>query len=559
MSDRPKFDRHFAHWPRHAPKSLMIPETTLPYNLEVSARRYPERVAIHFYGGSLTYRSLWQQVEGLAGFLQKRLNVRKGDRVLLYMQNSPQFIIAYQAILRADAIVIPVNPMNRHAELAHFVSDTGAVAALAGQELASQIIPHLGTGALAGLVLARYGDYADPDFDLPVPDAVRTPPLTATGNPAIHLWSDAIDHSPADPMTASPDDLAVFPYSSGTTGNPKGCMHTHRSVMAVVAASAAWTAINPDNVHLVCLPLFHVTGMQTAMNTPIFSGSTMVLMTRWDRRVAAALIERHRVNRWRSIATMAIDLVNDPECASFDLSSLSGIGGGGATMPDAVAARLKSLVGLDYIEGYGLSETMASTHINPTDRPKPQCLGIPIFDVDSRIISLDDGSELPPGEVGEIVIHGPQLFQGYWNDPEGTAAAFMEIDGKRFLRTGDLGRYDEDGYFYIVDRLKRMINASGFKVWPTEVESLMMRHPGIAEACVIASPDPRRGETVKALVVPRESHRDTLNAEDIIKWCHAEMAAYKCPTSVIIQNNLPRSATGKVQWRELQEQEWATA
>lgn len=550
------FDRHFAHWPRHAPKSLMIPETTLPFNLEISARRYPQRIAIHFYGGSLTYQDLWQQVEAVAGFLQKQLGVVRGDRVLLYMQNSPQFIIAYQAILRADAVVIPVNPMNRQAELEHYVRDTGAVAAFAGQELASQICPHLGTGSLAHLVIARYGDYAAADFDLAVPEAVRTPPLEADSNPAIHLWADTLGHPPAGPALATPDDLAVFPYSSGTTGNPKGCVHTHRSVMAVVAASAAWAPITADAVHLVCLPLFHVTGMQTAMNTPIFSGSTMVVMTRWDRRVAVALIRRHRVTRWRSIATMAIDLINDPESTSFDLSSLAGIGGGGATMPDAVAARLKSLVGLDYIEGYGLSETMASTHINPTDRPRPQCLGIPIFDVDCRIINLDDGRELPPGEIGEIVIHGPQLFQGYWNDPEATAAAFVEIDGKRFLRTGDLGRYDEDGYFYIVDRLKRMINASGFKVWPTEVESLMMRHPGIAEACVIASPDPRRGETVKALVVVREGHRDSLQADDIIRWCHTEMAAYKCPTRVIIQDALPRSATGKVQWRELQEKEW---
>ena len=204
------------------------------------------------------------------------------------------------------------------------------------------------------------------------------------------------------------------------------------------------------------------------MNSPIYGGSLIVLMTRWDRRVAATLIERYKVSRWVNIVTMAIDLLSDPDVEQYDLSSLENIGGGGAAMPAAVSDKLFQLTGLRYMEGYGLSETIAGTHINPTDNPKSQCLGIPVFDIDSRIVAVEEdgqtGRELGPGEVGEIIIHGPQVFQGYWKRPQETQKAFIELEGKRFFRTGDLGYYDEEGYFFIVDRVKRMINASGFKV-----------------------------------------------------------------------------------------------
>lgn len=551
------FDRHFTSWPRTLPHHLSVPETTLSFNLEVTARRFPNRTAVIYYGRSITYRDLHDQVERLAGCLQRRLGVKKGDRVLLYMQNSPQFIIGYYAILRADAVVIPVNPMNRAAEMEHFTADTGADTILLGQELFPCIGPLLAEGRLKHAVVAAYGDYADRGFDLPLPDAVKAGTCTDFGTPGAVLWRDALDMGEtAAPATAGPDDWAVFPYSSGTTGNPKGCIHTHRTTMVPLVAGIGWSPMTADSTHLVTLPLFHVTGMQAAMNGPIYMGSTMVVMSRWDRATAARLIERHRVGRWRSISTMVIDLMNDPDLPRYDLSSLELIGGGGAAMPEVIAERLHAATGLDYVEGYGLSETMASTHINPVHRPKRQCLGIPIFDVDSRVVNVDDATELPPGEIGEIIIHGPQLFKGYWNDPRGTADAFVEFDGKTFFRTGDLGYYDEDGYFFIVDRLKRMINASGYKVWPTEVEALMLRHPAIAEVCIIAAPDARRGETVKACVVLRDGHKDTVTGDDIIAWCRTVMAAYKCPVKVDIRDALPRSATGKLQWRELQHEEW---
>lgn len=224
-------------------------------------------------------------------------------------------------------------------------------------------------------------------------------------------------------------------------------------------------------------------------------------------------------------------------------------------MPEAIAAKLKALTGLDYIEGYGMSETMAATHVNPTQRPMKQCLGIPIFDVDARVVDPLTFEELPPNEVGEIIVSGPQVMKGYWRNPQADADTFIERDGQRFLRTGDLARVDEHGYFFMVDRLKRMINASGFKVWPAEVEALMYHHPAIQEVCVIASPDPKRGETVKAVVVLKPEQREQVSEQAIIDWAHGHMAAYKAPRIVQFADGLPRSGTGKIQWRALQDEE----
>ena len=294
-----------------------------------------------------------------------------------------------------------------------------------------------------------------------------------------------------------------MPYTSGTTGQPKGCMHTHRTVMYQTLATGQWVDAKSDSVALAVLPLFHVTGMQSSMNIPLYYGNTVILLPRWDRRVAAQCIERYQVTSWTCIPTMVVDFLADPEIGSFDLSSISRISGGGAAMPAAVAQKLLDM-GLTYVEGYGLSETIAATHINPPAHARKQCLGIPIMDVDSRVVDPETLAELPANEIGEIVTHGPQVFKGYWRNPQADRDCFVQIDGKRFFRTGDLARCDEDGYFYMVDRLKRMINASGFKVWPAEVESLMYQHPAVQEACVIAARDARRGETVKAIVVLRE-------------------------------------------------------
>jgi len=291
------------------------------------------------------------------------------------------------------------------------------------------------------------------------------------------------------------------------------------------------------------------------MNSSIYAGSPIVLLPRWDRNVAALLIQRNRVTSLTTVPTMIVDLLSSPDLPRYDLSSIRFLGGGGATMPEAIAQKLLDLCGITFIEGYGLTETMAPSHINPPQRPKKQCLGIPMFNTESRVVNPDTMAELPPGEVGEVVTSGPQVFEGYWNNPAANAACFVEIDGKRFFRTGDLARTDEDGYFFLVDRLKRMINVAGFKVWPAEVEAMLYAHPAIQEAVVIARHDPRRGEAVKAVVVLKASARGEVTEADLLRWAKDNMATYKVPSSFELAEALPKSATGKILWRVLQEKE----
>ena len=563
------FDRHFKHWPPGTPRTLSIPATTLHFNLRVSATRYPDKTALHYYGREIRYAALEREVERLAGWLQRVAGVRRGDRVVLDLQNSPQFVIGYYAILRADAAVVPANPMLRTDELRYLCEDSGARVAIVGQELLDAWRPLLGV-AVDHAVVATYADYLPTGASasgIALPDAVaapRVPPSAADATAGAIAWADALGAAlEPGPALAGPDDLAVLPYTSGTTGHPKGCIHTHRTVMSTTVVGGAWSGGSPDTVQLSVLPMFHVTGMQAGMNQPIFNGATIVLMSRWDREACVSLIERCRITSITGITAMIVDFLNTPGLESRDLSSLLRIGGGGAAMPEAVAQRLERLVGLPFLEGYGLTETIAPTHTNPVHRPKRQCAGIPIFNTDARVLDVETGAEKGPGETGEIVVSGPQVFKGYWKRPEADEAVFFELDGKRFFRTGDLGHYDEDGYFFITDRLKRMINASGFKVWPAEVEAMLFAHPDVSEACVIATRDPKRGESVKAVVVPRPHAAARLAtdagaaafADEIVEWSRQRMAAYKVPRSVEFVETLPKTGTGKVFWRKLQEAE----
>jgi fatty-acyl-CoA synthase len=557
---------HYKFWPKRLPHALTPPATSLWDNLDISARRYPDKAALVFFGRIFTYRELRDLAQRLAAKLHA-LGVRKGDRVMLDMQNCPQLVIAHFAILRANAVVVPVNPMNRAQELAHYIEDPDAKVAITTADLAPEIarasdaLPP--AQRLSHLIVSHFTDAFDPDAagaDA-MPDAWRDWLLTRHALPALAggeviSWPAALDNSaPLPPLEVGPDDLAVLPYTSGTTGLPKGCMHLHRSIMHNAVASFTWGNASAQNVTLLVVPMFHITGMVSVMHTSIYAAATLIVMPRWDRELAGRLISRWKVTAWTNIPTMVIDLMSSPNFDHYDLSSLVHIGGGGAAMPQGVAQRLLEQFGLRYVEGYGLTETAAPSHSNPPDDPKQQCLGIPFVSCDSRVVDPDTLRELAPGEQGEIIIHGPMVFAGYWKRPEATAAAFIEFDGKRFFRSGDLGHVDADGYFFLTDRLKRMINASGFKVWPAEVEALMFRHPAIAEACVISARDAYRGETVKAVVVLRASHKGKVSEQDILDWCRDNMAVYKAPRIVQFADSLPKSGSGKVMWRTLQEAE----
>ncbi|HXD07965.1 MAG TPA: long-chain fatty acid--CoA ligase [Burkholderiaceae bacterium] len=564
MSSVPADRPHLKIWPKRLPLTLTVPDTTLGFNLEVSARRYPDKAAYVFLGKPISYRELLEQSIAIAGWLQREAGVQRGDRVALYMQNCPQFVAAFYGILRADAVVVPVNPMNKAEEFGHYITDPGTRVVICSADLAANVAQADAAlppeQRIAHLLVTRHAD-ALPDAyprGLNVPPAMdawlRADPPLPEGLKATR-WKDALAAGLAPaPAQGTPDDLAILPYTSGTTGLPKGCMHNHRSLMHNAVGGGLWGHGSAETVGLGVVPMFHITGMLYSVLGSVMAGSTVVLMPRWDRELAAGLIALHGVTHWTCIPTMIMDLLGSPNLASFDLSSLRFLNGGGAAMPHAVAQRLEEQFGLRFAEGYGLTETAAPTHANPPERPKLQCLGIPIFGTDSRVVDPLTLQEMPIGEVGEIVSSGPMIFKGYWKHPEATAAAFVEIDGKSFFRTGDLGRMDEEGYFFITDRLKRMINASGFKVWPAEVELMLYKHPAVQEACVIATRDAYRGESVKAVVVKRHDHAQTTEQE-IIDWAREQMAAYKYPRVVEFVDALPKSGAGKVLWRVLQERE----
>jgi fatty-acyl-CoA synthase len=539
-------------------------------NLQISALRYPQKVALVFMGRTWTYSQLQFEAEKIASALRK-MGVQKGDRVVLDMQNCPQLVITHFAILRLDAVVVPVNPMNRTEELKHYILDPDTKVAVTTADLAPELAAASNAlekkERLQHLLVTQFTDAFDAANIGPeeLPETwsvwlktVHALPVLEDGQ--VHAWASALQSEVAlGPVTAQSEDLAVLPYTSGTTGLPKGCMHTHGTIMHNAMSSGLWANGTPENKCLCVVPMFHITGMVSVMHATIFMGATLILMPRWDRDLAGRLISKWKVTHWTNIPTMVIDLLGSANMAQFDLSSLQNIGGGGAAMPEAVAQRLLDQFGLRYIEGYGLTETAAPSHSNPPDAPKKQCLGIPFMSVDARVVDPETLKELPQGESGEIVMAGPQIFKGYWKRPEATASAFFERDGKSFFRSGDMGRIDEEGYFFMTDRLKRMINASGFKVWPAEVEALMFKHPAIQEACIISTKDAYRGESVKAVVVLRSTHKGQVSEQDIIDWCRDTMAVYKVPRVVEFLEVLPKSGSGKVMWRALQEAEMAKA
>ncbi len=543
------------------PHGFHLPETTLFENLEVSARRFPGKTAIQFYGNAISYAALLDEVEQLAGYLQQACGVERGDRVVLFSQNSPQFIAAYFAILRADAVVVPANAMLLEDELRHIVTDSGAVAAFAASELLGHIAPLIGTTPLRQVIVHSYGDaLTDADLaagsaSLAIPDWARQRAGDAALPSGAVQWLKAVAHAhrPA-PHRSTPDDLCMLPYTSGTTGAPKACMHTHRTVMVSVAGSQLWRRSHAESSFLAVAPMFHLLGLQNGINCPVYVGGTIVLLPRWDRRTAAELISRHRVTFWAAPPPMLVEFFAQPGIDAFDLSSLNCVVGGGAAIPEGTARLMKERYGLTFVEGYGLTETVSFIIANPLAAPRNGHLGVRTYGVDARVIDPATLEEVPVGEVGEIAVHGAQVMLGYWNKPDANAESFIVIDGKRFFRTGDLASVDADGYFVMRDRLKRMVNASGYKVWPAEVEAVLHTHPAVLEACVIAARDPHRGETVKAVIVLRPDAA-TVGEDEILAWCRSNMATYKAPRIVQIVERLPRTATGKIAWRELQEQE----
>lgn len=557
----PRLTKHYAHWPAGIPQTFEAPDCTLLDYVDRYARIRPDFPAIEYYGRQITYRELHDATLRLAGYLQQHLDVGRGDRVLLLMQNSPHFAIAYFAVLRCDAVVVALSPMTTAAEFAHYRADSGARVLVTTQDLFPVAAAELDDATLTGCVVGAYSEFAGTAEDVPfmkIPPVVSEPFAVPAG-PKVHTFAQAMAAgiSPAD-STARGDDLAVIAYTSGTTGKPKGAMLSHRSYVYALEQRRMWLGIPDDGTdgepELGVLPANHMAGMGQ-MHRVLCTGRTLVWLTRWDADGALELVERRRIGSFGGVTPMLVESLAKLREKPRDISSVRRLMVGATAMPDAVADELERRFGVPLVESYGLTEAGGATHLNPPQAARRNCAGIPYINVDARVLDIETGVELGPNQPGEIVTHGATVFLGYWNRPDATEEAFVEIDGKRFLRSGDIGYYDDDGYFYITDRLKRMINASGLKVWPAEIEAILYDHPAVHEACVISARDPRRGETVKAFVALRPDARGTVTPEELVEWSRTRMAAFKVPRQIEFIDALPRNATGKLNWSALQAQQ----
>lgn len=540
------------HWPAALDESsIRLPDEILPVILARQAKRVPDRPAIHFYGRAISFAELDSAVGRLAGFLQSR-GVGPGDRVAIYLENSPQFAIAYYATLRAGGIAVCLNPMHKAVELAHEFEDSGA-RALVTSDLAWDVVePIREQTKLETVVLTAYRDFLPDNPTLPPPPSfleARKGPRPARTDALPDVLRAIPELKTQVPRALS--DTALLQYTSGTTGTAKAAEITHGNLVSNCELQRVYIGSVDNDVALGVLPWFHITGMECQMNMMAYMGAPLVAIGRFDLVTVLRAIEVFRCTLTTLIATVNVAIVNFPKTKEFDLSSLRHCFSGGAPVPPAIARRWEEITGHKLIEGYGLSETTAPTHINPPHRPKYGTVGVPLPLTEARVVDPEDGiTELEPGKSGEIAVRGPQVMKGYWRSPESTRRAFR--DG--WFLTGDIGRVDEDGYFSIEERKKDMLKVSGFSVFPAEVEAIMYRHPSVAEVGVVGVADPYRGEDPLAFVVLKPDAKGKVTAEEIAEWCRDNMSVYKAPRQIRFVDALPKTATGKVLKRVLRDQ-----
>jgi len=552
----------FARWPADVPRSLTYPDVPVQDLLRRTAGQQGDRPAVTFYGKTLTYRDLDAVVDRFAAGLRK-IGVRAGDRVSLLLPNTPHFMVAFFAVLRAGAIVVQTNPILTPRELEVLWNDAGVETVVA-----LDLFWHNLSKAKAGTQVQRVVVCDAAEF-------LRTPlrqlypikkkkdlqkaghwPLTIPREPWIHRFAD-LAKTPADSTQAlaNPDDVAVLQYTGGTTGTAKGAMLTHRNLVANAVQCAAWFvtgAQGPERV-LGAIPLFHVYGLTAVMLLSIVKGGEVILYPN-PRDIGAILklIHKTKPSLFPGVPTMYIAILRHPNLAKYDLRSVRVCVSGAAPLPNEVRKQFEAATGGRIVEGYGLTEASPVTHCNPINGIVKECIGIPFPDTDAKLVDPEDASrEVPPGEIGELAVRGPQVMKGYWNHPDETAAVLRN----GWLLTGDIAKMDADGYFTIVDRKKDLILCSGYNVYPREVEEVLFMHPAIAEAAAIGVPDAYRGESVKAFVVLKGGAHAT--EDEIVAFCKERLAAFKVPKAVEFTTDLPKSLVGKVLRRELRERELA--
>lgn len=515
--------------------TIEIPSMNLLQMLERTVNRYPGQVATWFMGESLSYGNLYQRTLRTMAQLTD-LGVKPGHRVGIMLPNCPQYVIAYFAVTGLGAIVVQVNPMSTVSELTYLLTDSGAQVMVAHESMLRTVERARSETPLRSVVGVRFLSDSQNLFQEIQPEYW------------LEDWFDG-DKVPAEVAPIDPEEVAVLQYTGGTTGRPKGAMLTHRNLVANAFQS---NTMIPGGVTLedkmVCaLPFFHVYAMTVCMNLSVLSGMAMLILPRFEPRALVTLFKEHRPTLFPAVPTMYVALGQVVKEGSDLLSSLRVCNSGGAPLPEQVMVHFERLTGAVVLEGYGLSEASPVTHTNPSaDSRKPGSIGLPLANTEARIVDPGDGDvELGVNEIGELLIRGPQVMKGYWQRPEETRRTL--VNG--WLHTGDIAKIDEDGYAYIVDRKKDLIIASGFNVYPREVEEVLFQHADVLEAAVVGVPDEYRGETVAAYVVLKPGSLAT--EEDIMEWCREHLSAYKTPRSIELRDSLPKSAVGKVLRRDL--------
>jgi len=542
-------------WPQGVSQSLEYPEISLGEVLRKSATESPDKVAISYFGTPLTYKELDSLVDRFAEALQD-LGIKKGDRIAIYLPNIPQFPIAYYGALRVGGIVVALSPLYKETEIGYILKDSGAQTLVAWDRLYPYVQAVKNETMLTNVITTSVRDYLPPILRLLSP----LKGVKSYACPGAHDMKRLLAKYPGQPRPVEIDskkDVALLQYTGGTTGIPKGAMLTHYNLVVNVVQCMEWGKLRPGaDVHLSALPFFHIFGMTTGMNSPIYTRSTMILVP--DARDLSGIlktIEKDKPTIFCGVPTLYNGLINRPDIPKHNLRSVRLCISGASALPLEVQRKFEALTGGRLVEGYGLTETSPLTHCNPLDDPqknRPGTIGLPVSDTEAKVVDIDTGErDLPAGEAGELVIRGPQVMIGYWNKPDENK---MALRGGWFY-TGDIASMDPDGYFRIVDRKKDMIDVSGFKVWPREVEERLYEHPAVREAGVVGIPDARSGEAVKAFVVLKQGYEGKVTADEISNFCKQKIASYKAPRVVEFREELPKTVVGKVLRRELKPHE----
>ncbi|MCJ7658803.1 MAG: long-chain fatty acid--CoA ligase [Anaerolineales bacterium] len=557
MDERPWFKNYDKGVPQH----IDYPEIPLHQLLEDAARTYPDAPCTIFKGASISFKEMDEITDRLAAGLAD-LGVRKGDRVGIFMPNTPQFVMAYFGILKAGGVVVASNFMYGPREIEHQANDSGMEVVIVMTNFYNKIKEVQDKTKIRSLVVTNIKETLPSLLSF-----LFTLTKEKKGGFRVDLtegdvWmKDLIEsHTPEDRPTVDigPDDTAIFQYSGGTTGVPKAAIAMHRNLVANAYQTGSWLVDTElgNEVVLMAIPLYHVYGMVAGMLFAIRIGASLVMVPDpRDVKDVLSTIQKYRASYYPGVPALYNLINNFPEVGNYDLSSIKGCISGSAPLLRETKEKFESLTGGKVFEGFGLSEAPTATHCNPMlGENRTGSIGLPLPDVDVRIISLDDEvSELQVGEIGELVIKGPQVFKGYHNMPTETQNTLR--DG--WLYTGDIARKDEDGYFYIVDRKKELIKPGGFQVWPREVEEVIKDYPAVLEVGVAGIPDADSGEAIKAWVVLKPG--ETATEEDIIQFCKAEMANFKAPKQVEFRDELPKTTVGKILRRELVREHKETA